>query len=58
MTWMFEDFTIELKDLIPTVREKALEITKELVEKKRISAEEAIQKAILRAGEWFYDLEG
>lgn len=55
---MFEDFKTELNDLNPRVREKALEITKELVEKKRISAEEAIQKAIIRAGEWFYDLEG
>ena len=58
MDWMFKDFKIELDALNPRVREKALKIAKELVEMKGISAKEAITEAIIRAEEWFYDLEG
>lgn len=55
---MFEDFKTDLDGLSPRVREKALEIAKELVEKKDLPVKEAIQEAIIRAEEWFYDIEG
>ena len=55
---MFEDFKTDLDGLNPKVREKALEIAKELVEKKDLLAKEALQEAIIRAEEWFYDIEG
>ena len=55
---MFEDFKTDLDGLNPKVREKALEIAKELVEKKDLPAKEALQEAIIRAEEWFYDIEG
>lgn len=58
MDWIFKDFKIELDALNPRVREKALEIAKELVEIKGIPAQEAITEGITRAEEWFYDLEG
>ena len=58
MDWMFEDFKTDLDGLNPKVREKALEIAKELVEKKDLLAKEALQEAIIRAEEWFYDIEG
>ena len=35
MDWMFEDFKTDLDTLNPIVREKALSIAKELIEKKR-----------------------
>jgi len=58
MAWMFEDFKTELDTLNPIVREKALSLAKELIEKKDISAKEALSEGIIRAEEWFYDLEG
>ncbi|MGX1023079.1 hypothetical protein [Flavobacterium sp. CS20] len=58
MDWMFEDFKTDLDTLNPIVREKALSIAKELIEKKDISAKEALTQGIIRAEEWFYDLEG
>ena len=58
MDWMFQDFRTDLDGLNPKVREKALEIAKELVEKKDLPAKEALQQAIMRAEEWFYDIEG
>ena len=58
MDWMFEDFKTDLDTLNPIVQEKALSIAKELIEKKDISAKEALSEGIIRAEEWFYDLEG
>lgn len=58
MDWMFEDFKTELDALNPGVREKALTIAKELIEKKDISAKEALSVGIIRAEEWYYDLGG
>lgn len=58
MDWMFEDFNIELDALNKVVREKALTIAKELVEKENLTPKDAIEKAIIRAEEWFYDLGG
>ncbi|HUH27797.1 MULTISPECIES: hypothetical protein [Bacteroidota] len=58
MDWMFEDFKTDLDALNPIVREKALAIAKELIEKKDISAKEALSEGIIKAEEWFYDLEG
>ena len=58
MDWMFEDFKTDLDSLNPTVREKALEIANELMKEGKFTEKEAITKAIKRAEEWFYDLEG
>jgi len=58
MDWMFEDFKTDLDTLNPIVREKALSIAKELIEKKDISAKEDLSEGIISAEEWFYDLEG
>ena len=58
MDLMFEDFKTDLDGLNPKVREKALEIAKELVEKKDLPAKDALQEAITKAEEWFYDIQG
>ncbi|EIJ39327.1 hypothetical protein JoomaDRAFT_2342 [Galbibacter orientalis DSM 19592] len=58
MDSMFEDFKTDLDSLNPLVRKKALEIAKQLVLKKNYTEKEAITKAIIKAEEWFYDLEG
>ncbi|WP_339651314.1 hypothetical protein [uncultured Maribacter sp.] len=58
MDWTFEEFRTELDALNPSVRKKAIEIAKELIEKEDFSKTEAIKKAVVMAEEWFYDLEG
>ncbi|AFL79546.1 hypothetical protein Aeqsu_0014 [Aequorivita sublithincola DSM 14238] len=58
MTWTFENFKADLDNLTPQVREKALEIAHQLMEKGGFSEEQAIKKAIVKAEEWFLDSEG
>ncbi|WP_165586700.1 hypothetical protein [Aequorivita vladivostokensis] len=58
MQWTFENFKPKLENLTPEVREKALQIAHQLMEKGGISEEKAISEAIVKAEEWFYDLEG
>ena len=54
----FETFREKLQKLNPQVKEKALSIAKELLEKEKYRPEEAIDEGIRRAEEWLYDLEG
>lgn len=49
MDWTFEEFRAELDTLNPSVRKKAIEIAKELIEKEDFSKEKAIKKAIVMA---------
>ncbi|HNP66824.1 MAG TPA: hypothetical protein PKH16_02875 [Aequorivita sp.] len=58
MNWTSENFKPKLENLTPEVREKALEIAHELIEKGGISEKKAISKAIVKAEEWFYNLKG
>ncbi len=58
MQWTFENFKPKLENLTPEVREKALQIAHQLMDKGGISEEKAISEAIVKAEEWFYDLEG
>ena len=58
MDWMFDDFKNDLDSLDPRVKKKALEIARQLVEEKNYPRKKAITEAIVRAEEWFYDLEG
>lgn len=58
MNWTFDNFKPKLDNLTPQVREKALEIAEQLMKKGGISEEKAIQLAVVRAEEWFYDSEG
>lgn len=58
MNWTFENFRPQLNKLTPEVREKALLIAKRLMKKGGFSEEEAMNKAIVQAQEWFYDTEG
>ena len=58
MDWTFSKFHLHLKDLRPQVREKAIEIARELIEKKHLPEETAIQEAIKQAEEWFMNSEG
>ncbi len=58
MKWTFENFKPKLQNLTPEVREKVLEIAHEIMETGSVSEEKAISQAIIKAEEWFYDLEG
>ncbi len=58
MAWTFEDFPLEMKDLTPQVREKAIEIANKLMVEKCLDEKEAIREAIEQAEEWFLDMEG
>lgn len=56
--WTFEDFHADLKNLKPKVREKAIEIAIELMNKNGFNREKSIKEGIKKAEEWFYNLEG
>lgn len=58
MEWLFEDFKTDLDPLNPIIREKALEMANELMKQGEYLEKEAIDEAIKKAEEWFYDLEG
>ena len=58
MEWTFEEFKTSLDELHPEIKEKAIEIAKKLGIEKRYSRENAIKEGVVKAEEWFYDLEG
>lgn len=58
MKEIFDEFEPELKELKPTVKEKALEIAGKLLTEKSISRADALKEGIKQAEEWFFDLEG
>lgn len=56
--WTFENFHVKLDELDDRIRTKALEIADGLMVSGKFTEEEAIHEGIIRAEEWFYDLEG
>jgi len=52
------ELDMELKELEPKVREKAMEIARILMMKKKYAEKEAIREGIKQAKSWFMDLEG
>lgn len=57
MEWTFERLGVDLKELNPKVREKALELANQLKEEGYTDAE-AIRQAIKEAEEWYLDTQG
>ncbi len=58
MKEIFDEFEPTLKELKPTVKEKALEIAGKLLTEKSLSREDALKEGIKQAEEWFFNLEG
>ncbi|SDB27258.1 hypothetical protein SAMN03097699_0427 [Flavobacteriaceae bacterium MAR_2010_188] len=58
MNWMFEDFKSDLEDLNPMLRKKAIEIANQLMETGEFDQEKALREGIIRAEQWFFNLEG
>lgn len=58
MKWTIDTLPPDLSELRPRVKEKALEIANRLMEEENYSKEEALQKAVQMADEWFYESEG
>lgn len=58
MNNQFENIELELKDLRPAVREKALEILNTMPNETGMDQKSAIKKAIEQAENWFIDSEG
>lgn len=54
----FDDIDLELKDLSPEVKAKALEILAEMTQEDRTDQKAALKKAIEEAENWFMDSEG
>jgi uncharacterized protein YdaT len=54
----FDAFQEKLQRLNPRVREKAVAIAEELIKQENYTIKDAVEEAISRAEEWFYDLEG
>ncbi|HZJ21345.1 MAG TPA: hypothetical protein VFD35_13475 [Pricia sp.] len=55
--WTFKGFHPRLDKLDPRIKDKAIEIANGLLEAEDISEATAIEKGIVRAEQWFYDLE-
>lgn len=54
----FEDIDLELKDLRPAVREKALELLAEMSAEQKADWNLSVKTAIQLAENWFMDSEG
>jgi uncharacterized protein YdaT len=54
-----QDFPEELNDLVPKVRQKAVEIANELLEDDdTLTARQAIKRAVALAERWYFDQAG
>lgn len=53
-----EYFPLEMDDLEPRVRQKAIEIANKLISEGNQSNPQLVRQAIAQAEEWFLDLEG
>ncbi|WP_316786651.1 hypothetical protein [Pedobacter frigiditerrae] len=58
MNNQFKNIELELKDLKPAVRKKALEILNAMPIETGMDQKSAIKKAIEQAENWFMDSEG
>ncbi|KAA8475446.1 hypothetical protein BDE36_3541 [Arcticibacter tournemirensis] len=59
MNWRFEDFEPDLKELKPSVKEKAIEIANKLLKNGKFTDQgEALKEGIKQAEEWFINMEG
>jgi len=58
MEWTFEEFKTSLDELHPEIKEKAIEIANKLMIEKSYTRENNIKEGVVKAEEWFYDLEG
>ncbi|MGZ3872478.1 MAG: hypothetical protein ACXVJD_06150 [Mucilaginibacter sp.] len=54
----FEGFEIELKDLTPEVREKAIELAHQYLQRPGYDRARAIKEAIADAEAWYMESEG
>lgn len=54
---IFDDFKVDLAELKPKVREKAIELARELTNK-GMAKEQAIRKGIQKAETWFLESQG
>ncbi|WP_316747080.1 hypothetical protein [Pedobacter gandavensis] len=58
MTWTLENFPLEMQDLKPIIREKAIEIANQLKKERTVNELAIVEEAIKQAEEWFLNLEG
>lgn len=58
MTWTLENFPLEMQDLNPQVREKAIEIANRMKQQRTVNELAIVEQAIKEAEEWFINMEG
>lgn len=58
MTWTLENFPLEMQDLKPQVREKAIEIANRMKQQRTVNELAIVEQAIKEAEEWFINMEG
>lgn len=58
MKWTLENFPLEMSELEPHVREKAIELANELKNEGSVKELSIVDEAIKRAQEWFLNMEG
>ncbi len=57
--WTFEEFEPDLRDVKPSVKEKAIEIATKLLQTGKLTDQrEALKEGIKQAEEWFLNMEG
>ena len=58
MEWSSDNYPIEMSDLEPRVREKAIEIANQLRKERIVRELSIVDEAIRQAQEWFLNEEG
>ncbi|WGQ10784.1 hypothetical protein QG516_03835 [Pedobacter gandavensis] len=58
MTWTLENFPLEMQDLKPQEREKAIEIANRMKQQRTVNELAIVEQAIKEAEEWFINMEG
>jgi uncharacterized protein YdaT len=58
MEWTLENFPLEMNELEPQVRNKAIEIANKLKLEGKTPTLSIVEEAIKQAQEWFLNLEG
>jgi uncharacterized protein YdaT len=58
MKWTSENFPMEMGELEPHVKEKAIEIANQLKTEGHVKELSIVDEAIKRAQEWFLNMEG
>lgn len=58
MKWTLEQYPLEMEELEPKTREKAIEIANRLKSEGNVKELSIVEEAIRQAKEWYLEMEG